>query len=271
MTAHEGRPAADRGSVKARRRECDAEGDGFLRETPTVSVVVPAPEVTMEVHAACRTLRRYFRARGTLFEILIVCDARSTHAGSLPDDGDEGHCRLLQHPYRAGKGSAVRYGLEASTGRYVMVTDADLPVRERYWDQVLCACERHEVIACVRPWRVRTRGRPLVRRVLSLAHLFLVRALFPGLPNDTQCGCKCYKAAAAATLASDVKVAGGMYELALLGSALRRGYRVMTIAVDSYRSAGSRVDVSRVLLRDLLDVLRIRFTQSARESATAPR
>jgi glycosyltransferase involved in cell wall biosynthesis len=93
-------------------------------EQPLISVVVPAfdEERTIE-----EVLRRVAGA-GLRVEIVVVDDgSRDGTAAVLAGlDGEISGLRTLVQPVNRGKGAAVRAGIAASTGDFVVIQDADL-------------------------------------------------------------------------------------------------------------------------------------------------
>ena len=79
----------------------------------------------------------------------------------------------------------------------------------------------------------------------------------PGF-EDTQCGFKCFAAAAAEDVFG-VQVFDGMsFDVEVLYIAVQRGYRVQEIPIDWYYRAESRVNPIADPLRMLADILKIR-------------
>jgi glycosyltransferase involved in cell wall biosynthesis len=83
-----------------------------------VSVVIPA----LNEAGAIADVVKGLTAAGAWHEILVVDDgseddtsAKAAAAGA----------RVLRHPYRKGNGAAVKTGLRAATGDYILIIDAD--------------------------------------------------------------------------------------------------------------------------------------------------
>ena len=90
-----------------------------------VSVIVPAYNEEATILSILEKVREQ-RVDGVAFEVIVVNDASSdgtrARLGSRPDLYD----RLVTHPQNGGKGAAVKSGLRAATGDYVLFQDADL-------------------------------------------------------------------------------------------------------------------------------------------------
>lgn len=84
----------------------------------TVSILIPAYNegpVVGEVIAA-------LRASAAWHEILLVDDGSADDTGRF---AAEAGARVLRHPYNKGNGAAVKTGIRAATGEYVLVLDGD--------------------------------------------------------------------------------------------------------------------------------------------------
>lgn len=105
------------------------------RATPTspLSVVVPAYNEASRLADSIDKITRYLQRRAWTHEILIVDDGSDDGtACSIRDLIGGPTIRLHTHERNLGKGAAIRTGVLASRGDWVLVTDADLstPIEE---------------------------------------------------------------------------------------------------------------------------------------------
>jgi glycosyltransferase involved in cell wall biosynthesis len=83
-----------------------------------VSVVIPA----LNEAGAIADVVRGLAAAGAWREILVVDDGSSDETGRI---AAEAGARVIRHPYTKGNGAAVKTGLRAAAGDYVLIIDGD--------------------------------------------------------------------------------------------------------------------------------------------------
>ena len=89
-----------------------------MADPRTVSVVIPA----MNEAAAIAGVVRDLRAAGAWREILVVDDGSADATGQ---EAAGAGARVLRHPYNKGNGAAVKTGIRAATGDYILIIDGD--------------------------------------------------------------------------------------------------------------------------------------------------
>lgn len=100
-----------------------------------LSILIPVYDERSTVGEAVR------RARAVELpierEIIIVDDGSTDGTGEVIDQLADSTVRVIHQPHNMGKGAAIRRGLEASTGDWVIVYDADLEYDPRDWPAML--------------------------------------------------------------------------------------------------------------------------------------
>jgi hypothetical protein len=76
--------------------------------------------------------------------------------------------------------------------------------------------------------------------------------------QDTQCGFKCFRAAAAEDLFRRQTLTGWSFDVEVLAIARRRGYSIAEIGIPWTFDRGSKINVLRHSTRMFLDLLAIR-------------
>lgn len=99
-------------------------GEGF----PRVSVVVPAYNEEAKLEEHLRELNDYLRSRFVNHELIVVDDGSTDETAKIAKrfSDHHDHVMVVEHVTNVGLGQAIKSGLRAATGQYVVTFDADL-------------------------------------------------------------------------------------------------------------------------------------------------
>lgn len=234
-----------------------------MPEPLALTVVVPAFNEAARLPATLDQMVAYLEAApGWLpAEILVVDDGSrdgtSEVVGRHPG-GPNVTVQALPLPVNRGKGAAVRVGVAMATGRFILISDADLatPIEEietlRQAGVDLAVGSRglrRELIV---------RHQPLTREGMGRIFNLIVRALALTTFKDTQCGFKLVDGPLGKDLARRMRLDGFAFDVELLARAERLGARIAEVPVHWYHVEQSRVRPLRHSAQMLRDVLKLR-------------
>ena len=210
---------------------------------PDLSVVVPAYNERDRIERSLSTLAGYLSGRDHSWEI-VVCDDGSADgtAGVVEPLADGERIRLIRLPHR-GKGAAVRAGMLEARGRLRMMCDADLamPV-EQIADFVSAMGRGRDIVIGSREIEgARRFGEPPARHLMGRVFNRCVRLIAVRGFEDTQCGFKCFTAAAAAELFPVQRSRGFGFDVEILHLAARASMDVEEIPIRWHHQRGSKV------------------------------
>jgi glycosyltransferase involved in cell wall biosynthesis len=235
-----------------------------------LSIVIPAYKESSKVERDIVAASDFLAANGIRGEIILVDD------GS-PDDTAERAAALraryknlivLSYKPNRGKGHAIRFGVLRATGRIVMFADSGLCVP---YNIAKLGISMIEMDMCdIANGSRRARGsivvaQPLYRRVGSKAYKGFIH-LFMGIPryiSDTQCGFKLYRRDVAQALFAPAFTDGFMIDTEIILRALRAKYRILEFPVLWSNDADTRYDPVKGTLRNLRELLKIRYGLSS--------
>ncbi len=230
---------------------------------PLLSLVIPAYNEGQRLGATLRALAAYFGAAGFPYEILLVDDGSTDGTATLVAEATAADpaLRALAYLPNRGKGYAIRVGVLAARGDYVMFTDADLSIPIAITADFLVALRGGYDIAIASRWHPDSTNLvppPLFRRVMGETFRWCVRRLVISDVRDTQCGCKAYRAEVARRLFGQSRIDRFSFDAEVIFLAARAGYRIKEVPFALHYSPGSSVRPIRDSLLMLRDLLRIR-------------
>jgi glycosyltransferase involved in cell wall biosynthesis len=229
---------------------------------PWLSVIIPAYNEERRLPATLEKIQAYLSRQPFPHDVWVVDNGSTDHTADLVRTWAQHYpaLHLARCPVR-GKGAAVRTGMLAAQGRYRFLCDADLsmPVEEFEFFYPPRLDGADVAIASREAKGARRYNEPgyrhLTGRVFSLAVKLLVLRGF----EDTQCGFKCFRAAAAKDLISRQRFDGWTFDVEVLYLARRRGYSIREIPVSWYYQSDSRIRLMGDSLRMFADLFRIRW------------
>ncbi len=244
-----------------------------------LSIVIPALDEGKKIARDIEAAAAFLTANDLQGEIIVVDDGsqdNTTEAANqipLPSGVQRHVIRCDQH---YGKGHAVRTGINASTGRYVMFADCGLCIA---YGNVLLGLEQLRDDHCDIAHGSRRliasdilRDQPWHRRVFSRLFKTAVRLLLqvPRELTDTQCGFKVYKGAVARELYGECVTDGFMFDIEIILRAVRKGYRIEEFPVEWACDPDSRLSVTRTPWPVLTELRALKRALATDNSQTPP-
>jgi glycosyltransferase involved in cell wall biosynthesis len=228
---------------------------------PRFSLIIPAFNEEARLPSTIRQVARYLQSQPYSWEILVVDNASTDATAQVVErlQREVPNLYLLHEPVR-GKGAAVRTGMLAAQGEFRFICDADLSMPIEELEKFLPpTLEDFDIAIASRevPGAVRI-NEPAYRHWIGRVFNAFVRLIaLPGL-QDTQCGFKCFRAAAAEDLFPRQTIHGWTFDVEILFLARQRGYRIVEVPIRWVHIPGSRVRILHDSVAMFLDLLRIR-------------
>lgn len=228
-----------------------------------LSVVVPAYNEEQRLGRTLDSMWRGLRRRFSSFELIVVDDGSTDGTARVVEAFayDHREVRLLRYARNRGKGYAVRHGVMASHGRWVLFSDADQSTPLREVRKLLKRLEDHDIAIGSRAIRDAhiIQSQPFYRVLMGKTFNKLVQLLaVPGI-RDTQCGFKCFRGGVARQLFGACRIDGFSFDVEVLYAARRMGFSIAEVGILWKNSPESKVHPVRHSLQMLRDLLRIRF------------
>ena len=227
-----------------------------------LSIVLPAYNEEHVIGASVGKVARYLADRGD-GELIVVDDGSRDATPSIVADLARRYpfIRLVSDGRNRGKGYAVKRGVLASRGRYVLYTDADLVYPIEGVERFVEALDAGADVA------IASRSHPGTLFALHPRHFsyiyqrYLVGRTYIRVVNhmlglgvtDTQAGFKCLTGEAAHTIFSRTTRADFAFDVEVLFIARQLGYRIAELPV-YFLYLGEQSSVE--LVRDTVQMLR---------------
>lgn len=233
-------------------------------ESHTTSIIIPAYNEEKRIVPSLHAIHDYCSAKNMKCEIIVVDDGSddNTRAVSSESIARIPQLKVIGYDTNRGKGYALRTGVLAAKGDYVLLTDADLstPIEElsklmHFMHNSTCEIAigsralEGSLIVKKQPWWRQTMGKLFNK---------IVRILVIDDFHDTQCGFKLFRGDCARFLFKQARVDRFAYDVEILALAKKYGYRIGEVPIKWINSAPSKVNPLTDAARMLLDLLKIR-------------
>ncbi len=230
----------------------------MVKSCKKISLIMPIYNeescISSNLHEVAETLKGTFDQN---YEIIAVDDGSSDHTyrEMAKAASKLNKVKVVKLDSHHGKGAALKYGFQYTTGDLVAFLDADLDlhpgqlvsfcdIMEKTHCDIVIGSKRHPESVFDYPKR---------RRVLSFFYQLLVFVLF-GLPvRDTQVGLKLFRYEVLKKVFPKVLVKAFAFDLELLANAHRLGYQVIEAPIT--RSFNREIRWGCIGFRDIRNML----------------
>jgi glycosyltransferase involved in cell wall biosynthesis len=236
---------------------------------PDLSIVIPAYNEAHKIARDVEAASRFLIERGLSGEVIVSDDgshddtAGTARACTVPGPVA---LQVIDQERNRGKGAAVRAGVLASSGQYVMFADSGVCIP---YDEAMRGLELLRSGQCEIAHASRKRAdsvivnpQPLHRRIFSRAFRLAVD-VYLGLPyrlTDTQCGFKMYRGDVGRSLYGACKTEGFLFDLEIIIRAGKAGARIAEFPVTWSCDPDSRLRAGRTTVRTIQELKDIKRT-----------
>lgn len=232
-----------------------------------LSIIIPAYNESARLPTTLAAVTRYLAAEQLVAEIIVVNDGSGDDTSGV---ARRAGARVLDEPHR-GKAAALRAGVRAAEGAWLLLMDADLATPIEEWSRCrpLIDAGADIVIGSRELAGSRRIGEPWYRHAMGRVFNHLVGALLMRGVRDTQCGFKALRRDVALDLFGALRLYGAdaavldvpavtAYDVELIYLARLRGYTLAQLPVTWYFGAGTTVHPWRDTVRNFSDLVRVR-------------
>ena len=235
--------------------------------SPSLLILIPAYNEEQRIEPVLREYANYFqREYSGKFQIVVVLNGcRDNTLGVVQRVAKEfPSVSALEFKEPIGKGGALIEGLRlAPRADLVGYVDADGASPPQALSMLVQRIGEADCVIGSRwlPGAVLHQAQPWVRRISSRTFHLIVEILFWMNIKDTQCPCKLMRCECVEKIHSSLLVANLAFDVNLLVSLKRAGFRVLEVPIEWTDKVGSKVSASlfRQSLTMFLSVVRLRL------------
>ena len=236
--------------------------------TPSLLILIPAYNEEKRIGPVLREYAEYFTKNynGKFKLVVVLNGCRDNTLGVVQSVEKDYPCvSHLEYPDPIGKGGALIEGLKlAPQCDLVGYVDADGATKPAAFHNLVKHCDQADCVIGSR-WikgavlhQAQNHRRQFASRVFHL----IVQLLFQMNIRDTQCGAKVMKREAIQKIYPSLTIADMAFDINLLYSLKRQGYKILEVPTEWTDMAGSTVRLFRTSLVMLLSVIRLRLIYS---------
>lgn len=232
--------------------------------TIKLSVIVPCYNERNRFTDGFQHYYSYLKRQNYSWELIFVNDGSSDQTGKLiaAKTKIDKNVKLITYAKNQGKGYAITQGVKKAVGKYILFTDLDhsVPIETvesfyKYFDkgfQVVIGSRR------VMGAEIAVRQH-LIRESLGRGFTMLVRLFVDWQVKDATCGFKAFENKIAKRLFQKVSIYDWAFDAELLYLCKKNHIKYAQAPVVWRNVRGSKVSLSKDILRSLIGLLRIRL------------
>jgi glycosyltransferase involved in cell wall biosynthesis len=238
------------------------------------SIVIPVYNEESRITKTLTQTLSFMNQFAPAFEIVVVDDGSKDKTADVVEEYVKDHpeIKLIKNVHK-GKAAGVRTGMLKSSGKMVLMMDADMATPLEELKRLATWINDNDfdiAIASREGIGAKRQDEPLYRHVMGRVFNLLVRAVLGLEFQDTQCGFKLFKGEVARTVFSRLIVYGenlpqinkpffGAFDVEVLYCAKQMGYKTKDVPVKWNYVATTRLNVFSNSYKMARDVLRIKI------------
>jgi glycosyltransferase involved in cell wall biosynthesis len=230
---------------------------------PVLSIIVPAFNEAARIGGSIQKIDAYMHRSSIACELIVVDDGSADNTADVLKHTYIKNMRVVRNDVNHGKGYAVRQGVLAASGKYVLFTDADLSAPIEEADKLLEVAVNEEVDIVIgsrgMDRRYIEKHQSRVRELGGIVFNLMVRLVLGLRLHDTQCGFKLFDRQKSRPVFEMQRTDGFGFDPELLFLANRRGLKIRETPVRWSHAEGSKVRLFRDSFGMFFEIMRIRW------------
>lgn len=236
----------------------------MITRKPFLSIIIPLYNEQERLNKLAKVYK-FLNCQKFDYEVILINDGSTDNTLKTVNKlTDKFEFILETYEKNRGKGFAIKKGIMAAKGRYLLFTDIDLSTPLEEFNKFLPFLKTKNIIIGSR----KTKGsalrkrQGLLRENLGRGFTFLSRVILNLDISDFTCGFKCLPKTAAKKIFSRQRIEGWGFDPEILFLAKKFGYGIIEIPVIWSNDPKTKVKFPQDIIRSLLDLYRIRYNLS---------
>lgn len=238
-----------------------------MNKLPKLSLIIPVYNEEKRVKKGLATALNYLKKQAYPWELIIIDDGSTDRTiGVLSATNYE----LLTTNYRVhilrthrnfGKGHAIRLGVEAAEGDYIIFSDIDFSVPIESTEKFIAALKNNKVAIGSRRLRNSkvTKKQNKIRESLGQGFTQISNLILGLDHSDFTCGFKGFKKAAAKNLFRRQRINGWAFDSEILFLTKKLKYKVSEIPVSWKNDPFTKVNLAHDIFLSFISLLLIKI------------
>lgn len=229
-----------------------------------LSVVIPAFNEAINLAGTLEDIAAYLSQKSYQYEVIVIDDGSTDNTRALAAGFRSRFNKfiLLKNDVNKGKGNALKKGMLAAQGEFILFMDADNATRIGELDKLLEALKQNHDLAIASrrmPGAIIEVPQPWYRRVMGFMYVTLTGLILHTHIRDYNCGFKLFTRAVAHELFSKVTRDDWSFDSEIIYLAARAGYKLVEVPVRWHdKKETSKVKPLRDALRSFWSLVKIR-------------
>ncbi|MFN7170406.1 MAG: dolichyl-phosphate beta-glucosyltransferase [Candidatus Omnitrophota bacterium] len=226
-----------------------------------LSIVIPAYNEENRLPNTLRKIKDYVERKNFRSEIIVVDDGSTDRTIEVIQKLDIPNLKIVSNSTNQGKGAAVKRGVLAARGEYILFTDADNSTPIEELEKFLHRLGKDKILIgsrYLKGSKIMIK-QPKFRIIIGRLGNYLIQKILPIGIKDTQCGFKLFPRMAAQEIFPRQRVKLFGFDFEILTIAKMLGYKIEEIPVIWINSPVSRIRPIRDAFRTFLDLIYVKI------------